>query len=135
MDDEAKYQTFFIDNATEWLTEMESRLCEFEQSPQDKDLLNDIFRTVHNIKGTSNTVGFHTIYAFAHYVEDLLQYLRQDSLVPDKQIINALFSAVDIILDMVESCAGKTVFDLRRCEEWIVDADLIKSHARLSKHG
>lgn len=135
MDDAAKYRAFFIDNAAEWLADMECRLCEFEQAPHDEDLLNDIFRIVHNIKGTANTVGFKNISSFAHYVEDLLQYLRQDRLVPGKEIINSLFSAVDIMTDMTEAHGGGPSFDYGRDRAWVEKADRIKARAGDLKYG
>ncbi len=137
MDDAAKYRRFFIDNATEWLAFLEGGLCKFEHSPRDKDLLNDIFGAVHNIKGTSGTVECNYIYLFAHSVEELLQLLRQDDLVPDKRIIDALLRAIDIMLEMVEAYASKEPFDLMRCEsctKWMAEAEKIKVAAIAFKH-
>jgi len=127
MEDISRYRTFFIDSAMEWLVEMENGLCKFEQYPQDKDLLNDIFRIVHNIKGVSNTVGYHNFSSFVHHVEDILYRLRQDELSPDKALINVMLDSVDIIRDMVESYASKSFFDFTRCKRWIAEAEKINS--------
>jgi two-component system chemotaxis sensor kinase CheA len=135
MDDAAKYQTNFIDSATEWLAFLENGLCRFEHAPNDKDLLNEIFRAVHSIKGTSGTVGFENIYLFAHSVEELLYLLRQDNLVPDKKIIDALFGAIDIMLEMLEAHSARASFDIRRGEDWMSEAEKIKANIKVFKHG
>lgn len=135
MDDATKFQAVFIDNATEWLTLLENTLCRFEHTPNDKDLLNDIFRTVHSIKGTSGTVGFENIYLFAHSVEELLYLMRQDNLAPEKKIIDVLFGAIDIMLEMLEAHAVKASFDFGRCENWMAEAEKIKSNVKVFKHG
>ncbi|MGD0283553.1 MAG: hypothetical protein ABSB95_14465, partial [Dissulfurispiraceae bacterium] len=77
-------------------------------------------------------------YLFAHSVEELLQLLRQDKLVPDKRIIDALLRAIDIMLEMVEAYASEAPFDLMRCEsctKWMAEAEKVKSDATVFKHG
>jgi two-component system chemotaxis sensor kinase CheA len=109
----------FIDNAREWIVQLEDGLMQLETSPQDKDLINTIFRTAHNIKSTSGTAGLNDIYRFAHRVEDVLFLIRKDTLTPEKILISSLLEAVDIMWEMVEAAASKKNFDCSRCDEWL----------------
>lgn len=109
----------FIDNAKEWVAELEGGFLTLEKSPRNKELINDVFRIAHNIKGMSGTAGLNDICRFAHSVEDLLFLIREGRLVPDKQLISVLLKAADLMREMVESSALKEQFDFSECERWM----------------
>lgn len=109
----------FMESARTWVLEFESTLLDFEKTPGDKELLNELFRIVHNLKGSSGNVGLTDISAFAHNIEDSLDLMRQGRLQPDKQLIDSLFKAIDLVADMVESSAADRAFDYSRCGSWI----------------
>ncbi len=116
----------FIESAKTWVVELENNLLDLEKFPRDKELLNNIFRIVHNIKGSSGNVGLTDISGFAHTLEDSLELMRQDKLFPDKQLISSLLTAVDLISEMVEAAAVKDSFDLSRCSLWVCSMDTLK---------
>lgn len=64
--------------AAENLEASEQALVEFERDRGRCDLVNDIFRGIHTIKGTSDYLGFGAIRDFAHLYESLLDLLRRD---------------------------------------------------------
>lgn len=109
----------FIANAREWIIELESGLLKLEKSPEDKELINNIFRIAHNIKSTSGTAGFNEIYRFTHKIEDILYLIRQGSLVPDRNLIDMLLQGVDLVEEMIETAALKEHFDFHRCKDWM----------------
>lgn len=61
------------------------------------DLLNEIFRLIHNCKGESNYIGFSKLSEFAHITENLLDKLRKQEIEIDSDAIDLLFNAVDIL--------------------------------------
>lgn len=109
----------FLDNAREWIEAFECSLLQLEKYPEDRDLIDYIFRIVHNIKSTSGTVGLNDIYRFAHGVEDVLFMVRQGKLFPDKLLIDALLASCDLLWVMVESAAIEVPFDFAECEQWM----------------
>ncbi len=54
------HQTFF-EEAADLIADLEGLLLRLEESPNDTDLLNNIFRCAHSIKGGSATFGFADI--------------------------------------------------------------------------
>ena len=56
----------FITEANEHLEEMESCLLQLEKAPDDKEIMNDIFRAIHTIKGASQFVGLARISELSH---------------------------------------------------------------------
>jgi two-component system chemotaxis sensor kinase CheA len=109
----------FIDNSREWLIEFENGLMHFEKAPSDAELLNDIFRIAHNIKGTSGLAGLDDIYKFAHHLENTLQMIRQGKINPDKRTIDLLLEAADIVWLMVDAAAENQQFDFSKCQNWM----------------
>lgn len=119
-------QAMFIESARNWIMEFESSVLDLEKSPHNRELLNNIFRIAHNIKGCSGNTGLSDINRFAHIVEDSLDLIRQNKLVPNRQLITSLLEATDLISEMVEAAASKKSFDFARCQIWINDINKLK---------
>ena len=76
---------------------LETSLVKLEQSPQDEELLNAIFRTIHTIKGSSGFLGFSNLEAVSHAAENLLSDIRARRIQLDNEINTQLFEAIDFI--------------------------------------
>ncbi|MFC1856029.1 Hpt domain-containing protein [Thermodesulfobacteriota bacterium] len=75
-------------------------------SPLPEDLLNEIFRAAHTIKGTSSFLGFNNIFKLMHSMETLLDEVRQGNRKFESHIIDLVFESFDILeslLDKVEA--------------------------------
>ncbi len=108
---------------------MERCLTELEHRPQDSELLGDIFRTVHTIKGTTGFLGFWRLERLAHVGESLLGSLRDGQLTANTTIISGLLQLLDglrAILLLVEQTGTEGV----RANDH--DADLIAVLERLN---
>jgi two-component system chemotaxis sensor kinase CheA len=116
----------FIDNARQWIIELEEGLLQLEKSPCDKELVNNIFRIAHNIKSTSGIVGLNDIYRFANNVEDVLQLIRQGNFSPTKELIDAILKAADLMWLMVESAVSELSFDFSECENWMKNMETLR---------
>src|SRR5690606_25294424 len=75
----------FLTEATELLERMEMSLVELARSGSSTELINDIFRAAHTIKGTGGVFGFDTVVEFTHVVENLLDDIRagHQDITPD----------------------------------------------------
>lgn len=93
----------FIEESEELLENLEQNLLRLEGSPGDKELINETFRLMHTIKGSSGLVACNNITDFAHQAEDLLDQVRDDSLQVNNEIIDILFLSHDVIKDMLAS--------------------------------
>lgn len=85
----------FLIESQEGLDRMERCLTELEERPEDKELLAEIFRSVHTIKGTTGFLGFSRLEALSHAGENLLGLLRDGKLVANAEIISVLLSVMD----------------------------------------
>lgn len=90
-----QYLDIFIEESREHLQHMNDSLLELENDPKQKDLLNEIFRVAHTIKGMSGTMGFTNIATLTHEMENLLDALRNGEAEPTSKIIDILFRCFD----------------------------------------
>src|ERR1035437_514623 len=100
----------FLIESQEGLDRMERCLTDLEERPQDAELIGDIFRSVHTIKGTTGFLGFKRLEKLAHAGENLLGLLREGKLTADRQIITGLLQLLDglrSILKTIEADGGE----------------------------
>lgn len=97
----------FLNESKELLTEMEQGLLELEKLPDDKDIVNAIFRAAHTIKGTGGIFGFDHVESFTHVVENVLERVRSGTLMVAEELIATLLSCRDHIGILVEAAVAE----------------------------
>ncbi len=80
----------FITEAEESLDRIEPLFVELEQKGEDKDLLNDIFRSMHTIKGAAGFLGFQSMVDVAHSSENIMKKLRDGELPLAKELMDVI---------------------------------------------
>jgi two-component system chemotaxis sensor kinase CheA len=96
----------FLIESQEGLDRMERCLTDLETRPQDAELLAEIFRAVHTIKGTTGFLGFKRLETLAHAGENLLGMLRDGKLDATPTVITVLLKLLDglrAILKIIEA--------------------------------
>ena len=93
----------FIDEAFEHLEGIEVNVLELEQSPDDLDIINNIFRPFHTIKGVSGFLNLKTINKLAHATENLLDDVRNNKRPMDSDVIDLVLTVGDDLKAMVEN--------------------------------
>jgi two-component system chemotaxis sensor kinase CheA len=93
----------FLLESQEGLDRMERCLTDLENRPGDTELLADIFRSVHTIKGTTGFLGFSRLEALSHAGENLLGLLRDGKLEANPDIVSGLLSLMDILRGVLRS--------------------------------
>jgi two-component system, chemotaxis family, sensor kinase CheA len=101
--DLAEFQGIFFDEANEHLGAMETALLALEHQPGNRELLNQIFRAAHSIKGGSGTFGYFDLLRFTHALEGLLHLLRDGVVSLDPPLADLLLRATDALRALVES--------------------------------
>jgi two-component system chemotaxis sensor kinase CheA len=87
----------FIVETEEIIEKLDQDLVTLEGRPDDLDLLNEIFRSAHTIKGTSSFLGFTQMTRLTHRAEDVLNKLRKGELNVNADRMDALLEAADAI--------------------------------------
>jgi two-component system, chemotaxis family, sensor kinase CheA len=91
----------FIEESEEMLDNIETMLVELEADKQNMDLVNNVFRNLHTIKGSAGMFGFSKISAFTHEFENLFDLIRQGELPVNREIIDLTLKARDHIRSLI----------------------------------
>ncbi len=91
----------YCNEARELLEEMDNSLLRIEREGGTSELLNNIFRTVHCIKGSAQYIGLDRSSALTHGLENLLDRLREKDMELDPKVTDLLFRAKDLISILV----------------------------------
>ncbi|NOQ77494.1 MAG: chemotaxis protein CheA [Methylococcaceae bacterium] len=102
----------FTQEAEELLTEMEASLLALEDTPDDSETINCIFRAMHTIKGSSGLFGFNDIVAFTHEAETILDQVRNGERAINAALISTLLSCKDHTVKLLEFCFENPEGDL-----------------------
>lgn len=97
----------FIVEATESLESLDHKFVELEKNPEATGLLNDIFRSVHTIKGAAGFLGFHQIVEVTHVTEEILNKLRKGEMFVTADIMDAVLEAVDLVKILIRNIKEK----------------------------
>jgi len=100
-----QYLGLFIDESKENLQRLNECLLKLEEDSDNLELLNDIFRVAHTLKGMSKTMGFNNLADLTHNMENLLEPLRNGSLKPTGKIVDVLFKCLDSLEMLVDKIA------------------------------
>lgn len=93
----------FIDESNEIIENLTNGLLDLEENPTGKeDLVNDLFRYFHNMKGNSGIIGYHELNALTHEAETLLNNIRQGKITPTHELIDLLLLVVDVMEALVQ---------------------------------
>ena len=91
----------FIIEAREHLEELETSLLQLENHLDDRDVLNDIFRSMHTIKGAAQFVGIDRVAELSHRLENLLDLVRKEEDLLNADMIDLLIAGKDRISQLV----------------------------------
>ncbi len=91
----------FIVETKELLEKLDVDLVELERNSSDVDLLNQIFRAFHTVKGTSGFLGLEKLQAVTHRSEDILNKLRKGEIMLNSIIMDAILAAFDTIKALI----------------------------------
>jgi len=91
----------FIVETNELLERLDFQLVELEKTPDNTDLLNDVFRSFHTVKGTSGFLGLDKLTKVTHRCEDILNKLRKGEARLNSSIMDGILDAFDKIKELV----------------------------------
>ena len=87
----------YVIEAKEHLENLEQKLLELERDPENEELINSAFRSMHTIKGGAGFLGLSLIVETAHLAEEVLGKLRSKTLKLSPEINDLLLKSVDFL--------------------------------------
>ena len=93
----------FISESREQIEAIEQLMLQLEDAPDDRDLLDALFRCAHTVKGSAGIFGLDAVVAFTHHVETLLDRLREGQLALGPDISTLLLQSNDQIRSLIDA--------------------------------
>jgi len=103
--DRTKVVAAFLAESEEGLDRTEQHLIAAETDPGNLELLDEMFRVAHTIKGNASALEFPELAGFAHVMEDLLEAVRKHELAISRELISLLLQAVDALRVLIPAAA------------------------------
>ncbi len=116
----------FLVESNDHLEDVESKILRLEESAEDLDIINGIFRPIHSMKGSAGFLGLKDIGKVSHELETLLDEARKSKLKITPEIIEILYEGLDILKKLRVSVVNKM-------DGKDVSADVVEYQPLLSK--
>jgi len=95
--DVSQYLEIFIEESKEHLQSLNECLLGMEKTPNNKNLINEIFRVAHTLKGMAATMGFKKMSVLTHDMENVLSEIRNGALGSSAELLDVLFQCLDAL--------------------------------------
>lgn len=103
MDDfEKEVKLDFLTEALQLLDDSEQAFLALEGDKNNADLMNQIFRLAHNLKGTSRAVGFGDVAEFTHEFENLILKIKEGHVELSDGVVSLLLECNDHVSVMIK---------------------------------
>ncbi len=87
----------FLTETSESIAKLDVELVKLERNPNDPELLSDIFRLVHTIKGTCGFLGLPRLERVAHAAENVLGKFRDGDLSVTPHVVSLILKSIDTV--------------------------------------
>lgn len=100
-------ERLFVDECREEIDRIEAGLLTLERRPDATEVVNDVFRAAHTLKGSAATIGHHRMAALTHAMEDVFGALREGALETIAPLAEPLLAAIDVLQALVDEVGAK----------------------------
>ncbi len=117
--DMSQYLGVFVEEAKENIQGLNDAVLKLESNPESKDAINEIFRLMHTLKGSSATMGFAKMSKMCHTLESLLDSARSGKAKVNESMIDLIFLGIDkltAVVSDIESGGDDANLDLGEVE-------------------
>ncbi|HOE91867.1 MAG TPA: chemotaxis protein CheA, partial [Candidatus Cloacimonadota bacterium] len=119
----------FLNEAKEYIDSLEVNIIELEEQPKNIEIINEIFRPFHTLKGVSSFMGLKKLNNISHETENLLDLARNKKLIVCKDVISTILIAIDYIKKIINNLTSSNRVESISDEEINKLIDLLKQQS------
>jgi two-component system chemotaxis sensor kinase CheA len=110
----------YVEESLDHLGDIETDLLALEEQGEeiDDELINNVFRAAHSVKGGAGFMGLDAIKELSHNLENILGLIRDRELIPTSDIISVLLSSFDKLRELISNVETSNEQDI---EQYIRD--------------
>lgn len=106
-DELKEMMSIFKVESEEHLKNLNKGLLKLEEDPGSKELLEELFRTAHSVKGAARMMGFSKIETVSHKIEDIFGLLRRGKMSFTPEDFDFVYEGVDVISQIIERISSE----------------------------
>ena len=91
----------FTAESEEIIQRLNNNILALEKNPQKKEIIIELFRDAHSLKGAARMIGFSNTQNLAHKIEDILGLAKDNQLQMNANIADTIYKAVDLISKII----------------------------------
>ena len=91
----------FIEEASDLIKQAEEYLLQLDQTPDDEDAINGLFRAMHTLKGSAGLFSLTPLVSFTHHLESLLMAVRDGQRTLTPPLVSLMLRCLDEVASMV----------------------------------
>ena len=93
----------FITNSDEIMENLDEQILALEADPSSKDVIEEIFRGAHTLKGAAGMFGFSAIERIMHRMENYFDLIRKGKMQADSDAVDLVLEAMDMLRTLVDA--------------------------------
>ena len=105
-DQQQRIMGYFIEEARDHLNTIEQGLLNLQATIEDPEMVNEVFRAAHSIKGGAAMLGLGSIQQVAHRLEDHFKLLKETSIRVDQKLESLFLKVFDALQELVGQLQG-----------------------------
>lgn len=126
--DEEQMREVFFQEMHDVFEHIDSCILLLEKDPNDIEIIRNLFREVHTLKGSSGVFGLREISDLTHHAEDLLDKMREGKIRPHEDVFSALLKCFDRLKEMMACARNKQDFSGFDNQELVTQLSEIKNN-------
>lgn len=101
-EDNSAYQELFFEETDSNLEILNEEVLRLEQNPEDKEIVDSIFRAAHTLKGMAATMGYNSMANLTHALENVFELYKDPNVPVTTDSVSLVFDTLDTLTDIVE---------------------------------
>ncbi|MBM7544717.1 two-component system chemotaxis sensor kinase CheA [Weissella beninensis] len=127
MDDNSAYLSLFFEESDDNLQLLNDNILELENEPDNMDLVNEIFRAAHTLKGMSATMGYDVMTKLTHKMENVFDLFKSGKLKVNSDYISLIFRCLDRLSQLVEDLREEKDLTMDQIDDLLAELDQVET--------
>jgi len=103
----------FLSNADDLMERLDGEILALEQSPDSKQVIEEIFRAAHTLKGAAGMFAFKAIERIMHRLENYFDLIRKGKMTANPDAIDLIFQAMDMMRKLLDGVRANSPTGLK----------------------
>ena len=125
MSENSKYRELFVQEALEHVETLSQNLLKYEEEPNSKELVDNLFRSAHSLKGMAATMGYEQILEICKHIEEIFDRFRQNEEQITVEKGNVIFYGIELMKQLIQD--EKKTVNIQEFVNYLKDPRFISS--------